>query len=311
MSRTVVEPSEEELLAGTPLRAVADVEVTHEAANTEEVTTRPRRVKPPVATPTPSPELLEDDPTATDVVNDIFARLRASTLEERGASERAKPTVRQKTNAPDDAVFGRRDDAIEEALALTIKRVKRALQDDQNSVLEALRDVGGLITTELGDEAEQRARFATAIDEGLRACALAGARFAKAEGAASDQPPSESALSDVAADFSYQIVNALRRKILTEGGGSATERANEAYREWRGARVERLCTQEARRAFHLGVVAACASGNVLFLAAPYDTPCDACDMDAKAGPRPAGTAFPSGTPFPPGHAGCACTIVPA
>ena len=311
------EPSEEELLAGTPLRAVPDHTVSQPEVNLPgprpagEPKPKPKKPKAPVDSSTVT--LLEDDPTATDVVNDIFARLRKATLEERGAQPAAprRSAAPAATNTPDAEVFSRRDDALDEALALTIKRVKRALQDDQNAVLEGLRDVRGMITTELGDERHQRERFAEAVLEGLRSAAAAGTQFAHRESATGSGTASESQLADVAATFAVTIVLAIRKRILDDSAGTPSERANDAYREWRGARVERLCTDSAREAFHLGVLAACDSGPVKFLVAPTDAPCDACALDARSPERAAGTLFPSGRVCPPLHAGCACAVVPA
>ena len=119
-----------------------------------------------------------------------------------------------------------------------------------------------------------------------------------------------SALNDCSADLAVTIVLALRKRILADGSGDGPERANSAYKEWRGARVERLCTDAARRAFHVGVLAASDGRSVRFFAAPNDAPCDACALDAGAGDRVAGQGFPSGSAYPPLHAGCACTVVP-
>ena len=118
------------------------------------------------------------------------------------------------------------------------------------------------------------------------------------------------ALEDCAADLAVTIVLALRKRILADGAGDGTERANAAYKEWRGARVERLCTDAARRAFHLGVITASQGRSVRFFAAPNDAPCDACALDAASGERLAGQNFPSGSQYPPLHAGCACAVVP-
>ena len=110
-------------------------------------------------------------------------------------------------------------------------------------------------------------------------------------------------------DFQRGVL-ALRKRILADGSGDGVERANTAYKEWRGARVERLCTDAARRAFHLGVLAGAQGRAVRFYAAPNDAPCDACALDARSGERPAGQSFPSGSAYPPLHAGCACAVVP-
>ena len=306
------EPTEEELLAGTPLRTVA--EPTLRTLPDVEVEAKPKarksakEVEP--ATEVPS---LDDDASGTDVVNEIFARLRKATLEERGATaqapRKAAPAPPNKPASASDELFKRRDAALEEPLAALTRKVKRALQDDQNIMLERLREVKAMITTELEDEHGQRARYATAAFDALAEAAKAGSQFARDESGASGSAVDLVALSDCAADLAVTIVLALRKRILTDGSGNGPDRANAAYKEWRGARVERLCTDAARRAFHLGVLAASQGRMVRFLVAPNDAPCDACALDAASAERPAGTAFPSGSLFPPLHAGCACTVL--
>jgi len=307
------DPTEEELLAGTPLRAVPDASSEPAPETDDAMKPKPRRVPKPVELTLASEStVLEDDPSGTDVVNEIFARLRKATLEERGASAPApkKATATAKPATATGELFHRRDRAIDEPLAMLTRKVKRALQDDQNIMLERLRDVKGMITTELEDEHAQRARYAEAAHDSLADSAAAGVRFAFDEASSSGTTVSASALNDCAADLAVTIVLALRKRILADGSGDGVERANTAYKEWRGARVERLCTDAARRAFHLGVLAASHGRPVHFYAAPNDAPCDACALDAGAGQRLAGESFPSGSAYPPLHAGCACLVVP-
>ncbi|HUY43067.1 MAG TPA: DivIVA domain-containing protein [Acidimicrobiales bacterium] len=308
------EPTEEELLAGTPLRQVPDVATTRspDVDALGEASGAPksrRRVRSEVAA---EESLLEDDPSGTDVVNEIFARLRKATLEERGASAPApkKHVAAAKPATPVGELFSRRDDALAESLTVLTRRVKRALQDDQNVMLDRLRDVKAMITTELEDEHAQRARYADAALDALADAAAAGIQFAHAEGAGASANVSRAGIDECATDLAVTVVLALRKRILSDGSGDGPERVNAAYREWRGARVERLCTDFARRAFHLGVVAASSGSNVRFIVSPSDPPCDACALDAASGERPAGQTFPSGSAYPPLHAGCACTVTP-
>lgn len=311
---TTPEPTEEELLAGTPLRDVAPAAPTPitDVASPEEVRPKPRRaakVEEPVGE-----SLLDEEGSGTDVVNEIFARLRKATLEERGAT--AHPPKKAPVPASDipatpvNELFRRRDQALDESLAVLTRKVKRALQDDQNIMLERLRDVKAMITTELEDEHAQRARYAEASLDALVDAAAAGAQFATDEAGVNAGPVDRGEVTDCAADLAVTIALALRKRILADGSGDGPERANAAYREWRGARVERLCTDAARRAFHLGVLAASAGHPIRFFAAPNDAPCDACALDAASGVRPAGQTFPSGSQYPPLHAGCACAVIP-
>ena len=255
--------------------------------------------------------LLEDDPSGTDVVNEIFARLRKATLEERGATALGpKKVAVHKPETPVGVLFRHRDDALEESLTALTRRVKRVLQDDQNIMLERIRGVKAMITDELEDELAQRARYAEAANESLDLAAKAGVQFAREEGGVAVIDVDASLVDDCAADLAVTIVLALRKRILSDSSGDGTERVNAAYREWRGARVERLCTDAARRAFHLGVVTASKGRSVRFFAVPNDAPCDMCAYDSEAGERLAGENFPSGSPYPPLHAGCACTVIP-
>ena len=318
----VPEPTEEEVLAGTPLRKVAEPRL-HEAAEARlhEVADAPSESRPRARRATKEEvtdvnvtevSMIDDDGSGTDVVNEIFARLRKATLEERGAA----PVPKKAAPAPAKAVtatgelFERRDAALAESLAVLTRKVKRALQDDQNIMLERLRDVKAMITTELEDEHEQRARYADAAIDALSDAATAGAQFAKDEAGVPGGAAERAALDDCAADLAVTIVLAIRKRILTDGSGDGPDRANAAYKEWRGARVERLCTDAARRAFEIGVVAASKGRHVRFFIAPNDAPCDACAMDAASGERLAGEIFPSGSAFPPLHAGCACAVIP-
>ncbi len=326
----VSELSEEEMLAGTPLRHVPEPHLQSVPASSAVSHLEP--VPVPVPAPGPGPvsaaaptaggatdvslidteTFVEDDASGTDVVNEIFARLRKATLEERGATAQApkKAPAPAKVETPLDELFARRDGAINESLSVLTRKVKRALQDDQNATLERLRDVKGPITDELEDELEQRRRYAEAAVDALADATAAGGQFALDEAGASSDVNPRAGIDDCAADLAVTIVLALRKRILADGNGDATERANAAYKEWRGARVERLCTDAARRAFHLGVTAASTGRSVRFYPAPNDAPCDACALDATAPPRAAGQAFPSGSEYPPLHAGCACTVVP-
>ena len=314
------EPTEEELLAGTPLRHVPEPSlqpvapsnaVSHLEPMTPHAAPAPER-EPVAATVRDADSFVEEDVAGTDVVNEIFARLRKATLEERGATApapRKSPPV-TKIETPLDELFARRDRAIDESLAVLTRKVKRALQDDQNITLERLRDVKGAIANELEDELEQRRRYVDAAVDALADATAAGVQFAFDEAGAASGADARAGVDDCAADLAVTIVLALRKRILADGNGDAAERANAAYKEWRGARVERLCTDAARRAFHLGVATASSGKNLRFFPAPNDAPCDACALDAASPPRPAGEPFPSGSFYPPLHAGCACTVVP-
>ncbi len=296
------EPSEDEVLASVPLREVPDLELPPLEAALEN----------PVA-PTPRNESTgasSDEPSGADVVEEIFARLRRATAEEKPTPAPSKRAAAVAAPTPTGEFFARRDDSLASAAAQLTRKFKRALQDDQNVMIERLRGVSGLITTEFEDEFVQRARYVDAVRDALRDAASAGAKFAATETGHGGPIDEFATIDDGAADVAVTVVVALRRKILAEGNGDGADRANVAYKEWRGARSERLCLDAARRAFNAGVVLASSGRSVRFVASMNDAPCDACARDAAAGERYAGESFPSGQSHPPLHAGCACAVMP-
>ncbi len=310
---SVDEPSEEEVLASVPLREVPELDVPELVVPEIAVATKsPKSARPAKDSPAPSAHDEVVEGSGTDVVEEIFARLRKATLEERGASAPSPKRVAAPAGptTPASELFDRRDKSLEDPMAVLTRKVKRALQDDQNIMIERLRGVSGLITTELEDEFAQRARYADAARDALRDAAQAGYGFVSDESGSATPISDYGAVDECAADLAVTIVLALRRRIVADGNGDGAERANAAYKVWRGARVERLCTDTARRAFNAGVVASSAGRSVRFLAALTDAPCDACALDAAAGERVAGEKFPSGQAYPPLHAGCSCAVVP-
>jgi cell division septum initiation protein DivIVA len=315
------EPTEEELLANTPLRQVAEATLAPMPKSSSvtilppEPSTAPTPVVAPSVTVSGSESFIDEESAGADVVNDIFARLRKATLEERGASSapvKKAPPAPAMPETPVGELFARRDAALEESLSVLTRKVKRALQDDQNVTLERLRDEKGSLLDSLEDELSQRGRYADAAFDALVDATAAGREFAHDETGATGTVVDQNAIRECAADLAVTVVVALRKRIMADGNGEASDRANAAYKEWRGARIERLCTDAARRAFHIGVAAAAADGrSIRFLAAPNDAPCDACALDAAAPVRASGQPFPSSSLYPPLHAGCACTIIPA
>ena len=171
--RTLPEPTEEELLAGTPLREVRR--------------DRHSRRRPPTGGDRDERRSPEGPtrPRVADVDRGLHARGRPVRHRRRQRDLRATAQghagrARRRTASPEEGrpppsprrpstgeLFERRDEALDESLAALTRKVKRALQDDQNIMLERLRDVKAMITTELEDEHDQRARYADAAIDAL------------------------------------------------------------------------------------------------------------------------------------------------
>ena len=251
---------------------------------------------------------LPEDP---DAVEEIFAKLRKASLEERGAED---PTRRASMppSAPDTpigAILQRRDEVVAVPRDALVRKVKRALQDDQNAALERVHGVEGPSVAErLEPEREQRDRYALASVEPLREAANAGRSFAASEGGVVGPELADDALAELAEDLAATLVTALRKRMTNDNGKDGTDRVTAAYRDWRGARTERLCADLSLRAFHAGVAAATTGRPVRFIVAPAEPPCEQC---GAVGATHAAHADATAVRLPPLHAGCRCAVLPA
>lgn len=249
-----------------------------------------------------------DDP---DAVEEIFAKLRKATLEERGAEEapRATPRPTIRPDTPVSAILQRRDEVVAASRDALVRKVKRSLQDDQNAALERVRGTeGAAVAAHLGSEREQRDRYALASVEPLRDAANAGRSFAASEGGVVGPELADARLAELAEDLAATLVTALRKRLSNDNGKDGTERVSSAYRDWRGARTERLCSDFSLQAFHAGVAAASSGHPVRYVVAPAEPPCEQC---AAVGVSYLTGADPATVRLPPLHAGCRCTLLPA
>jgi hypothetical protein len=212
-----------------------------------------------------------------------------------------------------DPLVVQRDEVLTPLVVALARRLKRALQDDQNDVLDRLRAKGGWAPGVLPPEDDHARRYAEAVADQLLEAARAGATFA---GGKADEAPG---VDDVAASMAAEIVAPLRRRL--EGAGPSVEEGDEsalvelvgaAYREWKGARTERLAGDQTLFAFARAALAAVPEGTMLRWVVNDDVAeCPDCDDNALAGPVPSRQDYPTGHPHPPAHAGCRCLLVAA
>ena len=278
-------------------------------------------------------------------VDELFARIRADreqavadaeqVLAEPAASgedepepaaEAAETAEAVEPAAPEESVVGNADegllqqrdatlDGIEQQLA---RKLKRALQDDQNDLLDRLRKRGkGTFAGVLASHGDQSARFRDISGALLDQAARAGVEFAGPAAAADPQV----AVADLADELATSLAGPLRSRLeqslqATDDEGedesTAVERIGMAYREWKAQRIERLAGDQVVAAFTRGTFLATPEGGALrWVVSDLDGPCPDCDDNALAGPTSRGEAYPTGQPHPPAHAGCRCLLAPA
>lgn len=211
-----------------------------------------------------------------------------------------------------DPALARRDELLAPALGGLSRRLKRALADDQNDLLDRLRGRPHFDTEMLGPEEEHERRYRVAVEGPLAEAASAGAVFA------GGSPATSLPVAEMAGELARGIVAPLRRRLLdqsvpAEEGDEAAmaEHVGSAFREWKGQRVERVAADHAHGAFWEAALAATSESQSLHWVVDDDgRQCPDCDDNALAGSLPAGETFPTGHMHPPAHPGCRCLLVP-
>ena len=215
---------------------------------------------------------------------------------------------------PDAEAFARRAGALDPIVMTLARRLKRALQDDQNLLLDRLRQGSGEWNDELlVDEASQQATYAEAATTSVRDAVSAGTAFARTAVGGRQlkrMVVDPRAVAAVTSELASTVVTLIRRRLERGESPDAAERIGAAYREWRGERIERLAEDSAVEAFSKGVLAGAGKRSVRWSRSEVGPGCADCEDNALAGVVAAGNEFPTGHQHPPAHAGCRCLVLP-
>jgi cell division septum initiation protein DivIVA len=260
-----------------------------------------------------------------DSVDDLFAKLRAAgpaevaaaPLEgqtETAAGDEAEPEP--EVLEPDAAYLADRAAALEPIQRSMARLLKRALTNEQNEVLDALRrtktpdDLGDLDAL-VGAEADHAERYRSAVTAEVRAAALAGAASVGPERDVPSSEVQQQVLDDVTAEFVVPLRERLA-KALEDAGGDAVEAGatlRAGYREWRTQRADEIAGHLVLVAHGRGAYDAVATGTpIRWVVDPEGPLCPDADDNALAGVISAGQPFPTSHCHAPAHPGCRCGI---
>ena len=214
---------------------------------------------------------------------------------------------------PDQALLAARDDALAEALEALSRRAKRALQDEQNDILDGVRRPRGKLDVDkvLPSHDDQLARWAHVLQPAVDRAYGTGAASA---GATTDRAP-----APVLAEMAAVVVNPLRERLasalasIDEPTPADTEiaiaqRLGARYREWRSQHLDHVLADVIAAAHSRGVYDAAPEGSRLRWVPFVVGKCPDCDDNALE-PTVRGSEFPTGQQHPPAHPGCRCLIV--
>ena len=222
------------------------------------------------------------------------------------------------------AALSRRTELLAPVMTRLSRALKRALQDDQNELLDSIRHAPPqAVLDSLLPTGAHRLRYEQAASLALSDAWTVGRLFVTAgdDDRQSDSSEklalaAEEAGREVGAQLALELTGLLRRRLAesfaTAGGlgGAAHDITGAAYREWKGPRIEAVAGDFPIAAFSKGEVTAGEGTLIRWLVDDDGQPCPDCDDNSLAGPQPAGEPFPTGQPHPPVHAGCRCLLVP-
>lgn len=205
-----------------------------------------------------------------------------------------------------------RETALADAAEDLSRRGKRALQDEQNDVLDGLRRQRGKIDLAkvLPSKEEQLTRWAHVLQPSVDEAYSLGA--SSAEGSVGATPRALlTELADAAVtplrDRLASSLESVEAPTPADMEIAVAQRLGARYREWRGQELEDVLTDALAVAYSRGVYDAVPDGTRLRWIPTHEGKCPDCD-DNSLEPTVKGGAFPTGQKFPPAHPGCRCLL---
>lgn len=261
----------------------------------------------------------ESAPETTEVAAEILTKVVLDSLSAPGEEEvaEADDDASEADDAPgadhEHDLLQQRDEALVNVESGLSRRLKRALADEQNEMLDLLRRTKPASAEELLPSiAEHTAHYADAARGDLETAVGWGAAHV-ADGASE----AEGTCDALVAELGQTVVEPLRERITrcfadTEGDlTEVTGRLRALYREWKGQRIADAVRHYTAAAYALGAYGAVPDGTRLcWLVDRGGDPCPDADDNALARAVGKGDAFPTGDHCPPAHLGCRCLVVP-
>lgn len=277
-----------------------------------------------VAEPVSEPESVSEPEPEPEAHIDLVAE-DAATPESDDPPASAEPAEEDATSDIDDGgsetespAGERSDDEARAERAVVLdplqrelgRKVKRALQDEQNDVLDRLRTIKGKPSAAdlLPDRESQTGALAAAMRGPVDAAFTGGAAVA---GGRSGRTAPASMVDGLAAAMVERLHPRLVEAIDAAGDdeSAVTQRLGARYREFKGHELDAVVGDTLAAAWALGVFDATPRGRTLRWVVAVEGTCPDCDDNALE-PTIRGQEFPTGQHHPPAHPGCRCLLIP-
>ena len=245
----------------------------------------------------------------------VFAKLRAARPDASSAEGAEQSSDRPAADEPgdgdeadgnvpdrveltgDEALLTERDATLAPIEGELARAVKRALQDAQNELLDALRRA-------------KRRKDVTALVPELPALVAA---WADLVGKPLSEAYGASVPSDLVSELTTSLVAPLHDRVLdaVEEGGDVedlTQRVGARFREWRSETLAEGVAEAVASAHSRGVFDRSDDKSRLRWVPARPGRCPDCDDNALETTE-RGKPFPTGQPYPPAHPGCRCLLI--
>ena len=268
--------------------------------------------------------------TASEAVSDVLGEgstpkrdldgssSEADDVSDDGPSAEVVPLFPGRQVAVDDELdaegisIPRRDEVIGDELASLVRSVKKAFDDELDTVLAALDgDDEKKRRTPLPGPAAYRKRHAK-----LMASAFTAASEAGAASVCADLADGEGACAAADALVDEQLLSVVRGQVVQAAKDSGDDQhakvksVRAIYRALKGEQIESVLFEAMAVAYATAQRSSAAPGTkVRWVAAVGDRPCAECEDNTLAGAVVLGSEFPTGVEIPPGHLGCRCELV--
>ncbi|HEY7136833.1 MAG TPA: DivIVA domain-containing protein [Acidimicrobiia bacterium] len=216
-------------------------------------------------------------------------------------------------SAADAALVRERDAALKRVHRDLVRAAKRAVQDEQNELLDVLRQQRGRPAPEavLPGLDDQLIAWTAVVRPALDTAYAAAGRAVT--GTQHDGAAPGELVDDVVRTLVLPLRERVYDAVATSGSEAtgaadedATQRINARYREWKtdlDAAIGDLLTA----AWGRGTLDAAPAGAKLRWVPEHEGRCPDCDDNALE-PTTRGEAFPTGQAHPPAHPGCRCIL---
>lgn len=228
--------------------------------------------------------------------------------EEEAASD---PADDDPTTAADGQALAVRDELLADVAVDAARSYKRALQDEQNELLDRLRRQRRGVSVEklLPPLVDQVSSWADVLAPSLDRV------YVEARASAAGEPPAiGSAPRRLVAAMAETLVSPLRDRVTaavvesTDSDPDAiAQRIGARYREWKGQELDARIGDVLAATYARAVYDAAPEGSRLRWIPADRGKCSDCDDNALE-PTLRGNRFPTGQPFPPAHPGCRCLL---